>query len=191
MEAETHRNIADQWLDRALPQYGQAEPRVGLEGRLLANLRAEQTPVAKRRPWWAAPVAAAAFVIIGVGIFLATGYRGNRKEIAGVPRTVATQHQRSVLSDRKPAVLADLKVQKRPVPQRQTALAAEPGEPKQQQFPAPRPLSEQEKMLTRYVQESPKEAKQAALALTALLRQDMLEFEKQNETRALPRESSQ
>jgi prefoldin subunit 5 len=50
-----------------------------------------------------------------------------------------------------------------------------------EQFPSPQPLSEQEQMLARYVEELPSEAKQIAQAQTELARHDEIEFEKQGQ----------
>ena len=41
MEPEKHK--LDQWLDQALNDYGHAEPRLGLETRILASLATERT----------------------------------------------------------------------------------------------------------------------------------------------------
>src|SRR5260370_40280748 len=40
MNPEETKNSAEQWLDEALARYSAAEPRVGLETRMLANLQA-------------------------------------------------------------------------------------------------------------------------------------------------------
>jgi hypothetical protein len=49
------------------------------------------------------------------------------------------------------------------------------GNPKLDQFPSPRPLSEQEKLLQSYVAEYPERAVLIARARTEALRQDQLE----------------
>ncbi|MBZ5495270.1 MAG: hypothetical protein LAP85_02620 [Acidobacteriia bacterium] len=55
----------DEWLDRALADYGRAEPRAGIETRAVENLRGRL----QRRPWrarWQLPVwlSAAAVTIV-------------------------------------------------------------------------------------------------------------------------------
>ena len=40
MEPENQERLVEQWLDIGLKRYGEAEPRPGLEGRILAGLRA-------------------------------------------------------------------------------------------------------------------------------------------------------
>ena len=57
----------DQWLDSALQQYRSAEPRAGLEGRILANMAAEKQPFALRLRWGFAVATAA--VICGTVVF--------------------------------------------------------------------------------------------------------------------------
>ena len=37
MEPKNNERIADRWLDGALKQYGKAEPRAGVEGRVLSE----------------------------------------------------------------------------------------------------------------------------------------------------------
>ena len=54
----------DQWLDRALQQYGDIEPRAGLEMRILGNLDSEERKQVQRRAWIAASVCAAVAVIV-------------------------------------------------------------------------------------------------------------------------------
>ena len=80
--------MVDAWIDASLNQYGEAEPRPGLEGRVWANVRAER----RRRL-----------------------ERGRRS----------------------------------------TAAAAD--EPKLEQFPSPRPLSTQERLLLLYLRETPQQ----------------------------------
>jgi hypothetical protein len=42
----------DQWLDAALHEYGSAEARTGLEGRVLANLAVERARRGTRQRGW-------------------------------------------------------------------------------------------------------------------------------------------
>src|ERR1700730_19014571 len=61
----------DRELDAALAQYGAAEPRAGLEQRVLTNLQAERENIASRTWWrWPVTVALAAAVTIAVGASL-------------------------------------------------------------------------------------------------------------------------
>src|SRR5579862_4281610 len=65
----------DRALDAALAKYA-AEPRAGLEERVLANLRAETARGTERAWWrWGALASVAAALLIGVGL---SGRLGNR-----------------------------------------------------------------------------------------------------------------
>ena len=48
MRTEDNDQSAERWLDAALKQYGEAEPRPGLENRMLANLQAERARLTLR-----------------------------------------------------------------------------------------------------------------------------------------------
>ena len=54
----------DRWLEKGLAEYGSAEPRAGLEGRILANLKAEREHVASRRLWWAFSAVFAVMIVL-------------------------------------------------------------------------------------------------------------------------------
>ena len=151
------RDRMDRWLDAALQQYGSAEPRPGLEGRILANLRSEMnravtTRVGSVLRWW---------YTLGATVLTAC-------VVVAFWRGIVTSRQPQVppvlVRVNPPAKTADgvFKSQSRknhpgPVPQanrssssvtsedpHQHALAQEP---RLQQFPAPRALSEQEQLL--------------------------------------------
>ncbi len=181
MEPKNNERIADRWLDGALKQYGKAEPRAGVEGRVLANLRVEKEHLVDRRNWWPALAAVAAIAMVVGMIFLGRERPDAKKEIATIRAPVIRPTQSSVLSERKPnmQVISEASVTRKSARRRQPSRAAETREPRLQQFPAPRPLSEQEKMLASYVVERPQEAAQMAQAQAALLRRDLAEFEKQ------------
>lgn len=71
MENNERDRKLDQWLDEALSKYSAAEPRLGLEQRVLAQLRSEEKARAERRNWWRwmpafAAIAAALIVAIAV-----------------------------------------------------------------------------------------------------------------------------
>ena len=193
MEPKEHEKIASQWLDAALKQYGEAEPRTGLEGQVLANLRVEKERLAEPRRWRLAFAAVAAIVVVGEVMFVGREHLGANKEIATVQAPVIHPPQSSVTSDREPGgtVIAQASARPKPLRRRQPGRVVEDSEPRLEQFPAPRPLSEQERMLARYVEERPQEAKLVAQSQAELLRQELLEFEKQQESSELPPNSSQ
>ncbi len=149
------RDRLDQWLDQALHEYGSAEPRMGLEGRVLANLAAERTRIGARRRWWV--LGAAAMVCMGMVVWVGgMSHRSSAGSIAGNTTPVGQRNG-------TPSGLAEVK---RPVveavPRRTRPRAAKvievSHEPRLSQFPSARGLSEQEQLLIRYVTESPSEA---------------------------------
>lgn len=71
MENNERDRKLDQWLDEALSQYSAAEPRLGLEQRVLANVAAEEKARSSRRGWWRwmpafAAIAAVLVVMVAV-----------------------------------------------------------------------------------------------------------------------------
>jgi hypothetical protein len=71
MENNERDRKLDQWLDKALSEYSVAEPRLGLEQRVLNRVRAEEQTRSRRWSiwkWMPAFAAIAAAVIIGVAI---------------------------------------------------------------------------------------------------------------------------
>ncbi len=185
MEPRDHQTrdrekIADQWLDAALKQYGEAEPRAGLEGRVLANLRAEKESLVSRGWNRPAVVAVAVVLVIGMGVFWASEHRGV-KEITGMRASVVSHSGQAVANVQMPS---RTKISQAPMPRRSAhrrlrVQHAETDEPRLAQFPAPRPLTAQEQLLVRYVRERPDDAKREAQAQTELFQQGLAEFEEQ------------
>lgn len=174
-------NRKDAALDSALREHGDARPRPGLEGRVLANLRAERERLKAGRKWWPAPVAVAvsAILIIGAAIFLGRTHDNTREQVAAERTPMVRQNSPGVRVASVPAANTSraTKITRRVRP----VLANRPAEPRLDQFPSPQPLSDQEQLLARYVQELPSEARQIAQAQTELARQDQIEFEKQDQ----------
>jgi len=148
----------DQWLDTALRELGNAEPRMGLESRILANVTAERERAGIRRRWWGfGSVGAVAAVAMVVWL----GHENNRskpvRNVAG-NTTSATQRTRegNAESEVKRRVM-EATAQRRTRPHNATAVDVAAA-PRLSQFPSPRPLSEQEQLLLRYVTEAPSEA---------------------------------
>jgi hypothetical protein len=183
--------LAGSWLEASLKQYGEAEPRPGLEARLWANLQAEGEPGPDGSWSWAVGLGVLLAVMVGGGIFWARGPGALPETTSGhrsaplvpkeAPAPLATTEARS------PAVSALLSSVPRRVARRSTAAVG--SEPRLEQFPSPRPLSEQEEMLARYVQEQTQEAKLVAKAQTEMLKKESLEFEQLINSPALSRNS--
>jgi hypothetical protein len=156
----------DGLLEAALKQYGAAEPRPGLEGRILANLRAAERDRPRPRVWLWLPllIGAAAILLVGMAVVL-------RTHTANLP--LATGNRPAV-----PVPQAETEAPKRadlvPVPHRRHRKEnVASSVPRLEQFPSPQPLSEQEEILARYIEHFPREAMLVAQAQTELLKQEM------------------
>lgn len=166
MDSGDKTREVDQWLDVALTQFGKSEPRAGLEGRVLASMRAERSRVAStHRWWWAAGATAAAVTIIAVvwlGRTISPGEHAKTSTV--VPAQVATVAT-------QPGAQAPARRAKKGTGHRamkHTASALQAVAPKLETFPSPVPLTNQERLLARYVQEFPQRA-----ALTARIQTEL------------------
>ena len=138
MSPDDRDRMLNRLIDSALA--GQhVEPREGLEQRILANLRAQPA----LRPWWRwmwvpAVVAAALLLIAGLRVIRTSEPRSKPVIVEKAPPAVTTP-QAPVMVAGRPAP--------HPAPRRVVATAATPSLPRQQTFPSPAPLSEEETML--------------------------------------------
>ena len=159
----------DKMLDSLLAGYSSAEPRPGLETRILANLRDAEGREASRGWWgfkwlWAA-AALSAVIVAGVLI-------GGKRHVAPPSHTVAQTAQPVVqqpvfqqpsvqqpaVQSSVPAVVGQERVirrQKTLAPLPQNAMLALSHRPAI--FPTPMPLSEQERLLLSYYSHTPRE----------------------------------
>ncbi|HYX69350.1 MAG TPA: hypothetical protein VE825_09470 [Terriglobales bacterium] len=160
--SEGREKFADEVLDKALANYSQAEPRMGLEGRVLARLEEQKT--ARARTWWRwawAPAAAA--LLIAGGLYLA-----RPKTETPPPPSVAEKSAPPVIATAPTTqppfaqTAAQIKPRVRPSPRPRPALSAAAA--KQPQFPAPQALSRQDRLLLAYVRLQPQAAAQQAKA---------------------------
>jgi hypothetical protein len=193
MDPTNRKNDVDEWLDSALGQYSNAQPRAGLESRILANLQAERRRLAERKRWWwasAGTMAAAAAIALAVWL----GHTSNRHspnepsltakhDAQSVPRTQVSPEVHPITpptqyEDEKDCVVMGLfPVEARRSPaHRHQATEVRSDEPRLAQFPAPAPLSDQEKLLARYVEQFPQRAALIARAQTDLRQQTELEM---------------
>jgi hypothetical protein len=139
------RETLDNMLDDALACYSGAEPLAGLEERVLHRVRASD--VTRRRPvrWAFAFALAAALVLVVIVMKTPSDPPPKPRDIARAeipalveqPR-IASQHRRSRVAARRA-----------PSPR-----------PKQEQFPAPAPLTAEEQALRSFVERDPAEAQQ-------------------------------
>lgn len=87
MESNERDRKLDQWLDEALKQYGAAEPRFGLEQRVLTNIRASEQERPRARWWRWMPAFAAIAAVIVIGVAVRPLWQGKEQVIA--PRQMA------------------------------------------------------------------------------------------------------
>jgi len=165
-------------LDRALSRYAAVEPSAGFEERLLANLRARQkhAPVGAGWRWLWAGAVTVVVLVLALSLTWRTGKPpwGNSIE----PRTLQGSRDRQIANRAsQPHGSA------RALPSLHTAMAHRPrsstaavrSAPHLEQFPSPQPLSEQEKILARYVATYPEHAALVAEARAEALRRDAAE----------------
>lgn len=183
IERERNRDVEggldDQWLELALVQFGKAEPRVGLENRLLANLRAERAEAYLRRRWWRALGMVASLAAILVAVRVEERDRERKPESTAATSATNRAEARELVQPRPipqivhPATTHPARevVLPRPAhrPTRDLAVASTP---KLAQFPSPQPLSEQERILASYVAKYPEHAALVAQARAEALQQD-------------------
>lgn len=180
-------NDLDRVLDAALAKYAAIEPRTGLEERVLANLRSVNSTGA-HGAWWRWSLAAVVAAILLVAITLAwRSHTTSRPAIANHP--TSTDH-RSAGPEKDVAHHDANVIPRRPRQTRRThALGSVPvvaAVPKLDQFPSPRPLSEQEQILATYVAQFHDEA-----VLIARARKEAMERDREKELREAPSDGSE
>lgn len=164
MEFKDREHFIEEWLERALKHRGVAEPRPGLESRILGAIQAERERVPMAgwswRPVWVS--LAAILVIAGVALLRRTDEVAppvvshvTAPAVSKFPEYVAATARKSVAHSTR------------------TSHAT----PRLEQFPSPQPLSEQEQILARYIEQFPREAVLVAQAQTQLAKQEMIEQE--------------
>jgi hypothetical protein len=147
------KRIHKEWLDTALRARVDAEPRAGLEDRVLARLTSE--PPRKALAWW--PMAAAVTALILFAVAWMMMRPGELKQGFAVntssPRTGSRSDDGALHT---PAVNAAKQATSKPHSKStRRVLARESSNPKAERlpmlatFPAPRPEMQQERMLAR------------------------------------------
>ena len=170
--------LNDDWLDAALRQYGQAEPRPGLENRVLAAVRAEREHRTSHKwPAWAALAAVTAILLIGAGVFLSNPRTGRVSAPLAKENQSPLERNAPAQSQAEGAQIEELAGRRirSGVPRTRPHHVLESATARSEQFPSPEPLSAQEIILARYVEQFPHEADLMARAQTELTRQEMME----------------
>jgi hypothetical protein len=166
----------DRELDAALAKYAAVEPRVGLEGRVLANMQIERAKDSRFAPWfsYAAGALAVAFVALALAWTLGTLHA---PPIASHPRTAApnaiqsgSQGMTGIRTNDAHSQKLQPAVRRATLRRRRVSVAA--ANPKLERFPSPQPLSAQEQILQDYVADYPEQAVLVARARTEELQRD-------------------
>jgi hypothetical protein len=182
----------DRQFDAALAKYADVKPRAGLEQRVLANLRAERAR-GEAPFWWRWPAAAALVAIILIASvpllwksapskIAKDSTAAQHKDLAGShaagdaapivrekPRSqIGNSQERPLWSAKRTKAIVSNHVAKRAA--QGMEIAEQP--PKLERFPAPEPLSEQEQLLVRFVEDNPADAALFAEARTEALQQE-------------------
>jgi len=176
--------VIDRELDTALAKYAAVEPRAGLNDRILANLKAERAQAAARGWWWW-PRVAALVAMVAIVVAASIAWRSWKP-----PGGIVTHHSYPypsnwVREDPGPQTGSNIgrervrqqaavrvRMRRNRTPRVPVLVAAEP---RLEQFPSPRPLSDQEKILASYVAKYPEHAILIAQARAEALRRDAAE----------------
>lgn len=152
-EQEKHGEL-DELLDSLLAKYVDAEPRPGMETRLLANLRATSLAAGeRRRRIWRWLLAGAGAVVVAAILFaiyltqLSQLPQPPKIEVAGPPsRPPITVFHTPAQRPRKSRVI-----------QQDATGSMAVANVRREVFPVPTPLSDQERLLMQYLARTPKE----------------------------------
>ncbi len=140
---DKEKRFVDELLRASLRHYAGAEPRPGLEVRVLAGVRARQEAARRRKAWaWAVGIAAAAAMVTLLVFHLPHRQSNSLPVTAKAPANLSAPAAAKIAPPAQP-----------PMPRRPRRPAAPSRvDTRPQQFPTPRPLSEQEKLLLVYAQ---------------------------------------
>lgn len=167
----------DDRLDAALAKYAAVEPRAGLEARILANLRAQQQ-TEKSLNWWRWTAAITAALLILTTLIWRTEQHGPQDAVRVANSPEKKQQQvvtNTVVGSSTHTIFKKTAVRRR---KHSPTAAVAQANAKLEQFPSPRPLTEQEKLLAEYVSQFQDEAVLVARARAEVLRQDLKQMQR-------------
>jgi hypothetical protein len=176
------RDELDSTLDVALAKYAAAQPRVGLEERILANLRTVETR-AGDGVWWNWGIATALAFVLIVAAALAWRRSMHPPIVKQTPVPTSPVSTEAKHHERNPGISPEKAMRRKARhPMEHGVVAAKP---KLDVFPSPLPLSEQEKILAIYVAQYPQHA-----ALVAEARMDALRQQEEERRRTVSGQDS-
>lgn len=159
--------FVDKLLNASMVRRQGAEPRAGLEGRILERVHtaAECT---SRKALWIAGAATAAALVMAVAVYVARQPQSPVVRTSQAVNTVPSPSpERSMAANSEPVPKsgnAETPVQPTRIAKREAGLQQRVAAHRwPSQFPTPAPLSPEEKALVRYVQETPPKVLAASL----------------------------
>lgn len=167
----------DRLLNNALAKYSAAEPRPGLEERILTSLRDEHIGAPALAWWQWVMVPAFAMAVVALGLWWQSG-KAIAPPIAHRPIVSApiVNVPETEIAHREANTPAPRKVERTQTTPQSPVMAVKSASPKLDRFPSPQPLSEQELALAKYASAYPEEATLIATAQG--------EFEKETQRKA-------
>jgi len=155
--------FVDQLLDSALAQHRAAEPRPGLESRILERVRATAgEEIARAKAWkvWIAAAATAVVVLVFFGVRMTNRAPGPAVETSEAVNTIPSTSSRQILTANSGAIPkagnATTVVELKPIAHRDSTRSRRvEAHHWPSQFPTPAPLTAEQKALVRYVQKTP------------------------------------
>lgn len=140
---DKEKQFADELVAASLRRCSGEAPRLGLEGRVLAGVRARQQAEHRRNTWvWAVGMATAAAVVATLVMIRPHRQAKPIPVIAKAPAIVSSPTVAKIVPPVQQPMMHRLAQHVTP-----SRVDTRP-----QQFPTPRPLSEQEKLLVEYAQ---------------------------------------
>jgi hypothetical protein len=159
---EDRDRFVDELLDSALAHHRDAEPRAGLEGRILAHVRAAASERDTGRKVWKLWVAAAATaaVVVFVAIHVARPPHSPSIQTPQAGNTVSAPAPKETLTAISGAVPKTAPSPRLVEPKRTAQRESKPPRRVEthqwpSQFPTPAPLSDEQKALVQYVRQTP------------------------------------
>lgn len=152
----------DQFINAALPSYSGAEPPLGLEQRILARALAEPQP--KRSLAWAWALAVPTAACLLAFLFFSGRHDSNRSTLQATAKTAPDST--AATPQETPATQSFLPPRKRPIPHKMSAQPSITREtlPKQDVFPSPSPLTDEERAAIALVRDPPQMPRQTDTA---------------------------
>ena len=153
----------DEMLDSLLAGYSSAEPRPGLETRIMANLRDAESREGSRGWWgfkwvWAGVALAAAIV---AGVILMGGHRKEKAPVVVHELPAPARPQPQQPQQKPPERAPQMAIKRREHSSHRVAMMASAQnsglnpELRPANFPTPFPLSEQERLMLAYLNNTP------------------------------------